>query len=508
MTIYFSRLVIAPLFCVVLVSCQTDKRQQFPNIIYILADDLGYGDISVYNPEGKIQTANIDRLATEGMMFTDAHTSSAVCSPTRYGILTGRYNWRTWMKQGVLWSWDQPLIDKDRTTVASMLKDHGYITGNIGKWHLGLGWQKDTTGGVDVTKKLSENPNDNGFDYFFGITASLDIPPYFYIENDRITTTEFDTIPANEGKGFWREGQIGDDFRHHEVLPVLTGKAIDFINKSSVEKRPFFLYFPLPAPHTPILPSDEFMGKSGTNEYGDFVMMVDDVVGQIMEALGQNGITENTLIIFTSDNGCSPMADFDELATFGHYPSGIYRGHKADIYEGGHRVPFVARWPDVISPGSISEEVICTTDLMATCAEIVNYTLQENEGEDSYSFMPILRDEEFDNNLREATVHHSINGSFAIRQDHWKLIMDAGSGGWSYPTAKQVAEIDTLPGIQLYNLNTDPSETTNLHAENFEKAEMLKALLTQYIMEGRSTKGVPQKNDETKEWMQLWWLED
>ena len=287
---------------VLLTACQSGKepRSALPNIIYILADDMGYGDVSALNERSKIQTPNIDALAGQGMAFSDAHSGSAVCTPTRYGILTGRYAWRTRLKEGVTWSYDEPLIPRERTTVASLLKRHGYHSACIGKWHLGLGWEKDSAGVADLTAPVDGGPNANGFDYFFGITASLDIPPYVYIENDRSTTEVIDTIEAMEGKKFWRRGPIGDDFRHEEVLPMLTKKAVGYIRERAVASGPFFLYFPLPAPHTPILPTEPFRGESGTNEYGDFVLMVDDVVGQITAALEENGLEDNTLIIFTS----------------------------------------------------------------------------------------------------------------------------------------------------------------------------------------------------------------
>ena len=465
-----------------------------PNIIYILADDMGYGDVKALNTDSKIATPNIDQLAAEGMHFTDAHSPSAVCTPTRYGVLTGRYSWRTSMKQGVAWSWSEPLIDKNRTTVASMLKKNGYHTACIGKWHLGLGWQKDSSGIVDITKPITEGPNDNGFDYFFGITASLDIPPYIYLENDRSTTPSIDTIEKMDGKKFWRRGQVGDDFEHEQVLPKLTEKAVGYINQQASTDSPFFLYFPLPAPHTPILPTTPFQNKSGTNEYGDFVMMVDDVVGKISAALAENGISDNTILIFTSDNGCSPMANFEELAGFGHDPSHIYRGHKADIFEGGHRVPFLVRWPEKIAANSKSDETICLTDLLATCAAVVQDTLRDNEGEDSYNLLPALLQDSYSPPLRDATVHHSINGSYSIRQGKWKLIFCPGSGGWSAPKPA-VADSLGLPPLQLYDLEQDPAEEQNLYAQNPEVVAKLTTLMENYIRNGRSTPGAAQAND-------------
>lgn len=470
------------------------QEKKLPNIIYILADDLGYGDISHLNNNSKIITPSIDKLASEGISFTDAHSNSAVCTPTRYGILTGRYAWRTWMKSGVLWSYDKPLIAKNRETVASMLKKNGYTTACIGKWHLGLGWQKNKDSTINFKKPIKETPNDIGFDEFYGITASLDIPPYFYIKNRKITASKISTINATTGKGFWREGPIGNDFKHEDVLPHLTNKAIEYINKQSKRKKPFFLYLPLPAPHTPILPTPKFKGKSKAGEYGDFVLMVDDVVKQVEEALKINGISENTLLIFTSDNGFAPAANTQEQLAFGHTPSKNYRGYKADIYEGGHRIPFIAKWPSQIKEGISSNQTICLTDLMATTAAITKTKLQANEAEDSYNILPVLLDKKLKDPIREATIHHSIDGVFAIRQGKWKLIFGAGSGGWSYPTKKETQSLK-LPLLQLYNLETDASETTNVTENNPKIVEKLTILMKKYIDNGRSTPGKPQKND-------------
>ncbi|MCD4723262.1 MAG: sulfatase-like hydrolase/transferase [Bacteroidales bacterium] len=471
-----------------------EAETRHPNIVYILADDLGYGDVSCLNDSSKIQTPNLDKLAEQGIIFTDAHSNSAVCTPTRYGILTGRYAWRSRLKSGVSWSYDEHLIEPDRTTVASLLKEFGYSTACIGKWHLGLDWAKDTAGVPDFMEHINNSPITNGFDYFFGISASLDIPPYFYIENDRITATSIDTIEAMQGKMFWRKGPIGNDFKHIEVLPKLTEKAVAYIAGQSKTDEPFFLYFPLPAPHTPILPTREFQGKSSTNEYGDFVLMVDDVVHQIEQAIVENGVAENTLIIFTSDNGCSPMADFDELAALGHDPSYIFRGHKADIYEGGHRVPFIVKWSGKIKAGTSSAEIICTTDLLATCAAIVGDTLPNNAGEDSYNILPAMMGVKREKPIREATVHHSCNGFFSIRKGEWKLEFCAGSGGWSHPTEPMAKEQGLYP-IQLYNLEEDISEQNNLAEQNPEIVKELTALMKKYIDEGRSTPGAVQSNE-------------
>ena len=477
-------------------ACNQENRKvsQHPNIIYILADDLGYGDISVLNKNSKIHTLAIDKLADEGMVFTDAHSGSAVCTPTRYGILTGRYAWRTRLKKGVLWSYDEHLIAANRITVASLLKSNGYNTACIGKWHLGLDWAKDEIDRVDYTKAIKNGPNVYGFDYFFGITASLDIPPYVYIENDRVTMLPNDTIEANSGKAFWRRSPIAQDFKMEDVLPKLTRKAISYIKKQKGENKPFFLYFALPSPHTPILPTKKFQGKSQTNEYGDFVLMVDDVVAQIEKAVKLAGFEDNTLMIFTSDNGCSPAADFQELDSLGHDPSYVFRGHKADIYEGGHRIPFIAKWPGKIKANQTYNYTICLTDFMATCAAIVGDSLPDNTGEDSYNFLPVLLSEKDAKPIREATVHHSINGSFAIRQGKWKLIFCSGSGGWSYPRPKETKELNLNP-VQLYNLEKDIAEKNNVAEQNPELVKELTALMQKYIDEGRSTAGRTQVNE-------------
>ena len=506
------------LIMLLLVACQTNQKElSIPNIIIILADDLGFGDISINFEANKIKTPHIDRIAKEGIRFSDAHSSSSVCTPTRYSLLTGRYNWRTRLKSGVLTGKSKALIPNTRSTIASILQKQGYHTAFIGKWHLGWDWARkdvdvetgegwDETDFVDLdfTKSVTNTPNDLGFDYFYGHSGSLDMAPYVYVENGQVTAVP-DTVTVNTGKySWWRKGPTSSDFNHEDVTPNFFRRSMDYIRQKSNDKNPFFLYLALPSPHTPILPGQEWRGKSGLNPYGDFVMMIDDYMGKMLSLLEDQGIKGQTLVIFTSDNGCSPAAKIDELKAKGHAPSGVFRGHKADIYEGGHRVPFVAQWPDVIQSGSISEETICHTDLMATCADIVDYPLEDNEGEDSYSLMPILRSKPLQSPIREATVHHSINGSFAIRKGQWKLIMCPSSGGWSYPRPNNKEVIDSLPKIQLYDLLNDPAESNNLQALETEKVEELKVLLNRYIFEGRSTKGNQQQNDPIDfDWKQV-----
>lgn len=491
-----------------------------PNIIYILADDMGYGDVSCYNENSKIKTPNIDKLASEGIRFTDAHTSSAVCTPTRYGILTGRYNWRSVLKRGVLSGYSKALIPPERLTVGKLLQKNDYHTAFIGKWHLGWDWhiivsndhestslnQLDNNPEVDFSKPVKNGPNERGFDYSYGFSGSLDMPPYVYVENGLPTTIPHDTTVCVDKKGFWRKGLTGSDFSHIDVLPNLTKQSIQYINTRAKETQPFFLYFALPAPHTPILPTTEFLGKSNTNFYGDFVMQVDDVVGQIVRTLEYNGVKNQTIIIFTCDNGCSPRADFEELKRVGHNPSYIYRGSKADIYEGGHRVPFILSWPGMVKYGLKSDEIICTTDLMATVADILNYPLSDDSAEDSYSFLPVLTGKDYKIPIREATVHHSIQGRFAIRQRDWKLILWPGSGGWSYPVTEE--ELKGLPKFQLYDLEIDPSETNNLADKHPAKVEELKELLSKYIEQGRSTPGKFQNNEGMDNWSEINWIKN
>jgi len=481
----------------------TEKK---PNIIFIMADDLGYGDVSCFNEDSKIITPYIDKLAADGVMFKDAHTSSSVCTPTRYGILTGRYNWRSTLKKGVLNGYSKALIPQDRKTIAELLKENGYNTAGIGKWHLGWDWanvdaSKDS---IDYSRKVENGPGTLGFDYFYGFCGSLDMAPYVWIENDMPTMVpEKETV--NKGKQtWWRKGPTSEDFDHEQVLPRITDKTILYIKKNANKEEPFFIYMPLPAPHTPILPTEEFKGKSGLdNPYGDFVIMVDAMVGRIMSTLESQGIAENTILIFTSDNGCSNQADFEQLATKGHDPSYLFRGHKADIYEGGHRVPYIVRWPAKVSPGK-TDQLICTTDLFATLADILQVDFTDDIAEDSYSFLPALKIES-NATVRTSIVHHSINGSFAYRKDQWKAIFCPGSGGWSEPKPNSPG-IEDLPIFQLYNLNEDIAEVNNLHDQHWEIVEEYREELSQIILNGRSTSGALQMNDGPETWPQLDWM--
>ena len=481
-----------------------------PNIVFILADDLGIGDVRCFNPDGKIATPNLDKLAAGGMKFTDAHTPSAVCTPTRYGVLTGRYNWRTRLQSGVLGGLSPRLIEPGRLTAAQMLKDNGYATACIGKWHLGMDWAKhegkgveelniekpDQVWSVDFTKPIANGPNAVGFDYYFGIAASLDMVPYTFIENDRVTkvpTKEvaFPMMTDRENGGMTRKGPAAEGFEAVDVLPTLTGVACDWITTAAKNGRPFFLYLPLNAPHTPINPLPSWKGRSGLNAYGDFVMQVDAAAGQVLAALEKAGAAGNTLVVFTSDNGCSPSAKFDELRAKGHDPSAGFRGHKADIFEGGHRVPFIVSWPGKVKAGASSAQTVCLTDFMATAAEIAGAKIPGEAAEDSVSLVPVLFGK--DGPRRSTLVSHSINGSFAIREGNWKLCLCAGSGGWSAPKPGTPAE-KALPPDQLYDLAADRAEQKNVAAEHPEIVKRLSELLDKFIADGRSTLGEAQKN--------------
>ena len=465
-----------------------------PNIIYILADDLGYGDVKCLNAQGKLATPHMDGLAAQGMVFTDAHGSSAVCTPTRYGILTGRYNWRSRLQSGVLQGYSPALIKPDQLTVPLLLKQYGYHTAGIGKWHLGLGLAGADgeaagagPGKVDFTKPIADGPVAHGFDYYFGISASLDMPPFVYLENNRWTE-----VPTVEKK-WGRKGLAAADFEAVDVLPTLTGKATAYLDERAKAGGPFFLYFPLNSPHTPIVPSPEWKGKSGLNDYGDFVMETDWAIGQVLAAVDRDGLAGNTLVIVTSDNGCSPSADFPTLLSKGHNPSYVFRGMKSDIWDGGHHIPFMVRWPGKVAAGARSEATISLNDLLATCADILGAKLPAGAGPDSVSILPALLGKA-EQPLREAIVYHSIEGRFAIRQGNWKLELCPGSGGWSKP-GDPAAKAQGLPLVQLYDMAADIGETHNLQAEHPEVVARLTALLERYVADGRSTPGTALAND-------------
>ncbi|MEK9612845.1 MAG: arylsulfatase [Flavobacteriaceae bacterium] len=457
------------------------KEKKNPNIVYILADDMGYGDLSSLNTNSGIQTPNMDKIVKEGIYFTDAHSNSSVCTPTRYGILTGRYAWRSPLKKGVLWGYDQPLIEEERETVASFLKDNGYQTACIGKWHLGLGWKakdslkpivryewtkvfnKEDDSNVNFSKPVS-GPNALGFDYSYIIPASLDMTPYLYLENGKaVELPTAYTAGKNQdvdGRGvFWRAGEVAPGFDFYTVLDQFTEKAVSYIENRKEETSPFFLYLPLSAPHTPWLPSSSVEGTSEAGKYGDFVTQVDQTVGQVLQALEKAGKSENTLIIVTSDNGSNWT--LQDQQKFKHRANYIYRGQKADIYEGGHRIPYIAKWPSKIKPDSKSNQIICTTDLLATVSAIINKPLPDEAGEDSINMLSAYLGTDKGKQIREYTIHHSLEGFFSIRKGKWKLTTKLGSGGFTTPINDDPKE-EGKAGT-LYNLQEDIKEQTNLY---------------------------------------------
>ena len=494
------------------VSIGFSQLKKSPNIIYILADDMGIGDVKAYNKHCKFPTPYIDEMANQGMKFTDAHTSSSVCTPTRYGIITGRYSWRTELKNGVTHGLTPHLINTKRTTVASYLKSKGYATAIIGKWHLGMDWTYNKKGKVDkigtnldITAPINNGPNTLGFDYYYGISASLNMDPHAYIENTKIlgnnlklikTTKEVKNILGSGGKAGW----VDMNFKRNEVMQTFTNKAIDWmkIQKNKNPNKPFFVYFPLNAPHSPIVPSNQFKGKSNLSPHGDFCMDVDDTVGQIITAVEEIGETENTIIIFTTDNGVSPQAKLEPMEKQGHFSSYIYRGLKGTLYEGGHRVPFIVKWPNKIKKSTETNYLTCTTDLLATVIDIQGDTLKNNEGEDSVSFLSALLSKQ--TNDRGPIVHHSDAGYFSLREGKWKIIFHEGAGSRRKdPKDKPVIN----PGkMQLFDMSKDQTELVNIAKDHPKVVKELTSKMKEILLNGRSTKGTSQayvKYDKKKE---------
>jgi arylsulfatase A len=482
------------------------KYPVYPHIVIIFVDDMGYGDVGVYNEESKIPTPNIDGLAHEGIRFMDAHAPGAVCHPSRYGLLTGRYPFRT---DTSVWP-NEPVIEEGRMTIASLLKSQGYWTAMFGKWHLGFDESHTTDPAIsgesqagnntraayrqyDPKQPLKGGPHDHGFDSFFGIRASTDIPPYFYIRDDQIVSPPTDKVDDNFSGGiwtdiqgaFWREGGIAPGMELIDVLPRLTDESIKVIKEHRSEKQgqPLFLYVSYPAPHTPWLPTEEFEGTSDAGMYGDFMAMVDAEIGKILSAIEQTNMSEETLVIFTSDNG--PVWYEKDIQRFGHDSSGGLRGIKGDAHEGGHRMPFIVRWPGVVEAGSVSNQTISFTDLMATFADLAGTELPEDAGEDSFSFLPVLKGELPEESvIRPPVVSTSSRGLRAIQDGTWKLIEGLGSGGFTTPAYIKPGPGD--PEGQLYNLETDLAETNNLWHEHPEVVDRLQSILDEYDQNGRS----------------------
>lgn len=458
-------------------------KSKSPNIVLVLVDDMGYGDAKCYNPESKIETPTINSLAAQGMRFTDAHAPGPLCHMSRYGLLTGRYPFRTNVN---LWP-KQPLIREGQTTIASLLKSAGYHTSMVGKWHLGFaenGYENPLSGG----------PVDVGFDEFFGIRASTDIPPYFYIRGDKAVQPPTELVAANQSDGwspiqgeFWRAGGIAPNFEFDDVLPIFADEAVKIIDRHASRpdsKQPLFLYVAFPAPHTPWLPAIEFQKASDAGMYGDFVMMVDAMVGRIIDRLAQQNMDDNTLVIFTSDNG--PVWYEADVERFGHDSCGRLRGMKGDAWEAGHRMPFIARWPGHVRPGTVSDQMVCFTDMLATFADLVDFPTQTSSSEpiDSESFLPaLLQTATPCPDCRQTMVLTSGRGAMSVRDGHWKWIDRLGSSGFSDP--KKVKPTEGGPSSQLYNLASDLSETNNLALQEPERVRRMQAILDKAKSETR-----------------------
>ncbi len=500
-----------PLCAVRPLAADDDVSEGAPNIVLILADDMGPGEPA--HEGGLIPTPALDQMAKEGIRFTDAHTSSSVCTPTRYGILTGRYNWRSRLKNGVLFNVaDRALMDPDRLNMPTFLQQAGYHTACIGKWHLGADWvklpesanpepeKKKDSGSwkVDYSRPFRNGPVDVGFDEAFFILSSLDMPPYVYLRDDRAvsipTVNKF--FPHNEYNDYHRVGAAAEDFEASECLATWAEKSRTYIRERAEDpsKKPFFLYLPLTSPHTPVTPGAAFKGRYPQYSwYADFIAETDWVVAQVLEQLKESGVDENTLVIFTSDNGFAPYVQIPKMLEAGYRPSGSFRGAKADIYEGGHRVPFIVRWPGRIKPGGTSDVTICTTDFFATFADLLGKgdEIPDEAAEDSFSFYSCLKGAM--EPVRPFTIHHSIHGKFALRKGDWKLILTTGDGGAFDSIWEEVKT--TARVVQLYNMKKDPGETKNLENEYPEEVKELVDDLAKALHDGRTTPGKKQSND-------------
>jgi arylsulfatase A-like enzyme len=476
-----------------------------PNIVIILADDLGYGDMHANNPErGKIPTPNMDRLAAEGMRFTDGHSSSGCCSPSRYTLLTGRYHWRTTLQSGIVGVWGKPLIAPDRLTIGKLAQQHGYRTACIGKWHLGRDWpitneQKTHFGGFGgkaggggqvstaitdahretwkavFSQRIPGGPTERGFDEYFG-TDVPNWPPYCFIDGDRTVGIPSELLPASKlvKNQASLQGPALSDWQLEGILPALATRAEKFIQVQSAAKKPFLLYLPLTSPHTPLAVNAEWKGKSGLNsDYADLVMETDHVLGRVLKALKMGGVENDTFVLFTSDNGCAAYIGVKDMEKQGHYPSGPLRDYKTSVYEGGHRVPFVVKWPGFVKAGSVCKQLVLQADTLATLAEILGVKLPETAGEDSFSLMPLLKGE--DRPIRTNAVNTACGGTPSFREGAWKYVAAAKP--------------------ELYNLDEDLAESMNVAPLHPDRVKSMQAAFEKLIRAGRSTPGAPQKND-------------
>jgi arylsulfatase A len=499
---------IFPLLFFALIAPARAPAEGLPNIVVILADDLGYGDVGCYNPESKVATPNLDRLAAEGMRFTDAHSPATVCTPSRYSLLTGRMAFRTGFR-GVFTGVDGPLLEDDRLTLPQMLRERGYATACVGKWHVGMTFFKadgtpvaERGGGlekvreVDFSKAIRNGPIDRGFDYFFGTVCCPTTDwLYAYIENDRVVEAPTELVKSDEedwtGYGGFRTGLKAPGFEFRNVDLKFLDRSREYLRKhvGAHPEKPFFLFHNTQTAHLPALPAEEFVGKTETGPLGDFIFEFDHIVGALLNTLDELGVAENTLVIVTSDNG--PEICITRMREgSGHNSARPWRGMKRDDWEGGHRVPFLARWPGKIAPGSVSPETICLTDIMATCASVSGTVLPSEVAEDSFDLLPVLRGTEGVTSARPFVLHQTMNLSLAIRRGKWKLLDHKGSGGNNYdePRLKPYALPEKEPEAlgQLYDLVADPGETTNLWFAHPGIVAELRSMLDTSRKSGRS----------------------
>jgi len=470
-----------------------------PNILILYGDDLGYGDLGCFNPESKIPTPNLDKLASQGMRFTDAHSSSGICSPSRYALLTGRHHWRDF--HGIVNSFGKSVFKPERLTLPEMLQALGYTTATIGKWHLGRDWDAIRKPGspkrgerpedFDWAKPIPDGPLAHGFDYSFGDEV-INFPPYCWIENDKVLqapdtmmdTTKWKAI--KEGSWECRSGPMVTGWDPYQNLPETTRRGVEYIKSKKDSEKPFLLYFAYPSPHAPIIPNDEFDGKSKAGPYGDFVYETDHSVGQLLKALEDSGKADNTLVIFSADNGPEKYA-YERDATTGHWSAHPLRGLKRDTYEGGHRVPTIIKWPGVTKPGVVNNALVSQIDFMATIAAALGYQLPANAAEDSHNLLPLLKGEV--ESVRTTHIHNTSQDNYAIRDGDW-LLVDAGNG---YGTSRNAAwekrhgyKPDDAEKTELYNLKTDLSQKHNLAADHPERVSELKSLLKKIREQGHS----------------------
>lgn len=492
------------------ISC-SKKDNKRPNIVIIYADDMGYGDLNCQNPKSKIPTPNLDQLAADGMRFSDAHSSSGICSPSRFALLTGSYHWRR--QHGIVGAFGKPFFHDTDITLPQVLSNNGYATACIGKWHLGWNWEfKNPPSGevmqwgkmrtfyapsdIDWSKSITGGPLDRGFNYYFG-DGTINFPPYTWVENDRIVEPPTEDMDINnvgfdtkEGQWEFRPGPKVKDWNPYDVLPTLTEKVVSWIDEQK-EGKPFFLYFALPSPHAPIIPNESFDGKSNAGAYGDFVVQTDWVAGQVLNTLKDKGMEDNTIVIFSADNGAEAYA-WKRAEKYGHFSMGNFRGLKRDVWEGGHHIPFIVKWPGKIEKGSLSKEVISQVDIMETLAKMVNINLPEGSAPDSYDFSSVMRGNEYESPLREATVHNTFDSKWGIRKGKW-LYINASSGGhrelpesFKQLTGYQDFESEAL----LFDMENDSEQRINLFESNPDQVNALDALLQEYRKSSSSKNGI------------------